>query len=251
MINIVGAGSGAVDLITVRGAKILAEADVVIYAGSLVNPRILEYCKAGAEIYNSAKMTLEEIVAVCIKAKNENKDVCRLQTGDTSIYGSIREQMNEFDRLELEYKITPGVSSMNGAAASLRCEYTPSGVSQTIIITRAEGKTPVPEKENLQSLASHNASMVLFLTSSLVEKAQNDLIAGGYPKDTKAAIVYKATWADEAIFHCTLETLAVTAKQNNITKTALIIIGNCLSKECERSHLYSGKYETEFRKRSE
>ncbi len=250
MINIVGAGSGAVDLITVRGAKILAAADVVIYAGSLVNPQLLEYCKADAEIYNSAKMTLEEIVEVCVSAQKCGKEVCRLQTGDTSIYGSIREQMNEFDRLGLEYKITPGVSSMNGAASSLCCEYTPSGVSQTIIITRAEGKTPVPEKENLQSLASHNASMVLFLTSSLVEKAQNDLISGGYPKDAKAAIVYKATWADEQIYRCTLGTLAKTANENKITKTALIVVGNCLGKECERSHLYSGKFATEYRKKS-
>ncbi len=251
MINIVGAGSGAVDLITVRGAKILGEADVVIYAGSLVNPELLSYCKVDAEIYNSAKMTLEEIVEVCVKAKNENKEVCRLQTGDTSIYGSIREQMNEFDRLGLEYKITPGVSSMNGAASSLCCEYTPSGVSQTVIITRAEGKTPVPEKESLKSLALHKASMVLFLTSSLVGKAQRDLIDGGYPKETKAAIVYKATWADEAIYRCTLETLEETAIKNNITKTALIIVGDCLGDYCERSHLYSGKYSTEFREKSE
>ncbi len=251
MVNIVGAGSGAVDLITVRGAKILSEADVVIYAGSLVNPELLTYFKKDAEIFNSATMTLEDIVETVLKAESENKSVCRLQTGDTSIYGSIREQMNEFNKHGIEYKITPGVSSMNGAASALQCEYTPSGVSQSIIVTRAEGKTPVPEKENLKSLAVHKATMVLFLTSSLVEKAQNDLIEGGYPADSHAAIVYKATWADEKIFRCTLGTLAKTAKENNITKTALIVVGNCLGEECDRSHLYSGKFATEFRGKSE
>ncbi len=251
MVHIVGAGSGAIDLITVRGMKILEKCDVCIYAGSLVNKELLSYCKEGVEIYDSATMTLEEIVDTVEKAEKEGKTTCRLQTGDTSIYGSIREQMNEFNKKGIKYDITPGVSAMNGAASSLMCEYTPSGVSQTVIVTRCEGKTPVPERENLKSLATHNATMVLFLSSSLLEKSQSDLIEGGMSKDTKAAIIYKATWADEKIFRCTLGTLAQTAKENNITKTALIVVGNCLGEDCDRSQLYSGKFSTEFREKNE
>lgn len=249
MVYIVGAGSGAVDLITVRGRKLLEKADVVIYAGSLVSKEHLTFCKKDVEIYNSATMTLENVVNVIQKTESKGKMTVRLHTGDPCIYGSINEQMQEFDKLGIEYEICPGVSSMCGAASALKTEYTPSGISQTVIITRAEGKTPVPAKENLKSLASHNATMVLFLSTSLLEKAEKDLINGGIKIGTSAAIVYKATWCDEKIFRTSVGKIAETAKQNNITKTALIVVGNAISDVCERSHLYSPKYSTEFRKK--
>lgn len=238
MIHFVGAGSGAVDLITLRGARLLQQADVVIYAGSLVNPALLENCKQGCEIYDSASMTLEQVLDTMDKAEKAGKTTVRLHTGDPSIYGAIREQMDALDKMGYAYDVTPGVSSFCGAAAALRAEYTLPNVSQTVIITRAEGRTPVPEGEQLRSLASHGSTMVLFLSSSLLEKAQQELIAGGYSPDTPAAIVYKATWPDEKVFRCTVATLAQTAKENGVTKTALITIGGFLGSEYDRSLLY-------------
>lgn len=247
MVNFVGAGSGAVDLITLRGHKLLSEADVVIYAGSLVNKELLGYAKDDAEIYNSAYMTLEEVIDVVKKADKENKSIVRLHTGDSSIYGAIREQMIELDKLNITYKVTPGVSSFCGAAASLNAEYTLPDVSQSVIITRMAGRTPVPEKENIRSLASHGATMVIFLSTGLLDGLQEELMAGGYDKDTKAAIVYKATWDDEKICRCNVNTLAKTAKENNITKTALILVGEFLGEAFERSKLYDPSFTTEFR----
>lgn len=238
MIHFVGAGSGAADLITLRGARLLQQADVVIYAGSLVNPALLENCKQGCEIYDSASMTLEQVLDTMDKAEKAGKTTVRLHTGDPSIYGAIREQMDALDKMGYAYDVTPGVSSFCGAAAALRAEYTLPNVSQTVIITRAEGRTPVPEGEQLRSLASHGSTMVLFLSSSLLEKAQQELIAGGYSPDTPAAIVYKATWPDEKVFRCTVATLAQTAKENGVTKTALITIGGFLGSEYDRSLLY-------------
>ncbi len=247
MVHFVGAGSGAADLITVRGARLLGEADQIIYAGSLVNPELLNYAKPGCKIFDSAYMTLEQVIDEIKKAEAENKTTVRLHTGDSSIYGAVREQFDELDALGIEYDVTPGVSAFCGAAAALRAEYTLPDVSQTVIITREAGRTPVPEREGLSSLASHNATMVLFLSTGLTKKVQADLIAGGYSPDTPAAIVYKATWPEERVFRCTLGTLNETAEKNGLTKTALIIVGGCLGGDYARSKLYDPGFTTEFR----
>ena len=246
--HFVGAGSGAADLITVRGARLLSEADVVIWAGSLVNPELLSYCRPDCEIIDSAKLTLEEVVEAIKNAEAAGKTTVRLHTGDSSIYGAVREQFDELDALGIDYDVTPGVSSFCGAAASLKAEYTLPGVSQTVIITRAAGKTPVPEKESIASLAAHNATMVLFLSTSLTEKLQRELIEGGYTEDTPAAVVYKATWPDERIFRCTVGTLHKTVTENGLKKTSLIIVGGCMGEDYLRSLLYDPKFTTEFRK---
>ena len=247
MVHFVGAGSGAADLITVRGAKLLSEADVVIWAGSLVNPELLSYCKAGCEVHDSAKLTLEEVVALIKAAESEGKTTVRLHTGDSSIYGAVREQFDELIRLGIEYDVCPGVSSFCGAAASLKTEYTLPNVSQTVIITRAAGRTPVPERESIVSLAAHGATMVLFLSTSLTEKLQSELLAGGYAESTPAAVVYKATWPDERIFRCTVGTLHETVTKNGLKKTSLIIVGGCMGDEYMRSLLYHPAFTTEFR----
>ncbi|WP_010168495.1 precorrin-4 C(11)-methyltransferase [Candidatus Epulonipiscium viviparus] len=245
MVYFVGAGPGAVDLITVKGARLLQEADTVIYAGSLVNPQLLHNCKSTCDIYNSASMTLEEVVALL--TENTAKTIVRLHTGDPSIYGAIKEQMDLLAENGIEFEVVPGVSSFCGAAASLNAEYTLPAVSQTVILTRMAGKTPVPEKENIRSLATHQATMVLFLTSSLVTQLVDELIAGGYPKATPAAIVYKATWPDEKIFRTTVGDLATCAQENHITKTALIIVGNVLGNDYELSKLYDKNFSHEYR----
>lgn len=249
MIHFIGAGSGAADLITLRGKKFLEEADVVIYAGSLVNPQLLEYAKEGSSIYNSAKMTLEEVLEVMTAAEEEGKDTVRLHTGDPCLYGAIREQMDILDEKEIAYDYCPGVSSFCGAASALNLEYTLPNVSQSVIITRMAGRTPVPEKESIESFAAHHATMVVFLSTGLLEELSKRLIAGGYEPDTPAAIVYKATWEDEKSFVCTVETLAQTARENNITKTALMIIGDAVAHHSyDRSKLYDPGFTTEFRK---
>ena len=248
MVHFVGAGSGAVDLITVRGAKLLEQADVIIYAGSLVNPELLSYAKPGCEIHNSAKMTLEEVIAVIRGAEAAGKTTVRLHTGDSSIYGAVREQFDELERLGISYDVCPGVSAFCGAAAALRAEYTLPDVSQTVIITRAAGKTPVPERESIRALAVHQATMVLFLSTSLTEHLQSELLAGGYAAETPAAVVYKATWPEEKIFRCTVGTLHETVTGNGLTKTSLIVVGNCLGDNYLRSLLYHPSFTTEFRK---
>ena len=247
MVHFVGAGSGAVDLITIRGAKLLGEADVVIYAGSLVNPELLHYCKEGCEIHDSAKMTLEQVIAVIKAAEHAGKTTVRLHTGDSSIFGAVREQFDELIGLGIEYDVCPGVSSFCGAASSLKTEYTLPDVSQTVIITRTAGRTPVPERQSIASLAAHQATMVLFLSTSLTEKLQAELLAGGYPGETPAAVVYKATWPEEKIFRCTVDTLHKTVTENGLTKTSLIIVGNCMGDKYLRSLLYHPGFTTEFR----
>ena len=192
-------------------------------------------------------MTLEEIVSVVSAAEKAGKTTVRLHTGDPSLYGAIGEQIREFDKLGIEYDITPGVSAFSGAASSLKTEYTLPDVSQTVIITRASGKTSVPESENLVSLAKHGATMVLFLSTRLLDKVSRDLIEGGYSPDTPAAIIYKATWADEKVVYCTVDSLKKTAEENCITKTALITVGSFLTSDFSRSHLYSPEFSTEFR----
>lgn len=247
MIYFIGAGPGAIDLITVRGAKLLEQADTVVYAGSLVNKELLTNCKAGCQIHNSAKMTLEEVVKVLSEDDGDGKVIVRLHTGDPSIYGAIKEQMDILEKLGLDFQVVPGVSSFCGAAAALKAEYTLPAVSQTVILTRMEGRTPVPEKEKIRLLAEHQATMVLFLTSSLVKELVKELIAGGYTENTPAAIVYKATWDDQKVFRTTVGELVKTASENNITKTALIIIGDVLGSEYELSKLYDKNFTHEYR----
>lgn len=250
-IHFVGAGSGAADLITLRGKKYLEEADTIIYAGSLVNPQLLDYAKAGCSIYNSAKMTLEEVLEVMLRDVREDKQVVRLHTGDPCLYGAIREQMDVLDEEKIPYDYCPGVSSFCGAASALNLEYTLPEISQSVIITRMAGRTPVPEKESIESFAAHHATMVVFLSTGLLEELSRRLIDGGYSADTPAAIVYKATWEDEKSFVCTVGTLAETAKKNSITKTALMIIGDVIScSNYDRSKLYDPGFTTEFREAS-
>lgn len=246
MVHFVGAGCGAPDLITIRGAKLLGEADIVIYAGSLVNPELLNYCKPGCEIHNSAKMTLEETTAVIVKAEAEGKTTVRLHTGDSSIYGAVREQFDELIPRGIEYDVTPGVSAFCGAAASLKQEFTLPDVSQTVIITRQAGRTAVPEKESIRSLAAHRATMVLYLSTSLTDKLQQELMEGGYPGSTPVAVVFKASWPDERIFHCTVDTLHKTVTENNLTRTSLIVVGDCMGDKYMKSFLYDPSYERPF-----
>ncbi|MBQ2054204.1 MAG: precorrin-4 C(11)-methyltransferase [Eubacterium sp.] len=247
-IHFVGAGSGAKDLITVRGADRLKQADVVIYAGSLINPEVLEYCPH-AEVYNSATMTLEEVIDVMRSSYEEGKTVVRLHTGEPSVYGAIREQMDALEELGIEYDLCPGVSACFGAAASLGLEYTLPGISQSLIITRMAGKTEVPELETIESFAAHKTSMAIYLSASMMEELESRLLKGGYSKDTPAAIVYKATWPEEESYICTVGTLGETSRKHNITRTAVILVGDVISK-CgyEKSRLYDASFSTGYRK---
>ena len=247
MINFVGAGSGAADLITVRGAKLLGEADVIIYAGSLVNPELLSYAKMDCQIYNSAHMTLEEVIDVMKEAEKDGQMTVRLHTGDPSLYGAIREQMDQLNELGIPYAVCPGVSSFCGAAAALGMEYTLPDITQSVVITRMAGRTPVPERESVASFASHGATMVVFLSTGMLRKLSEELMKGGYRADTPAAIVYKATWPEEKIFRTTLEHLHETVTENGLTKTSLIVVGDCLGDQVIRSLLYHPGFTTEFR----
>ena len=248
MIHFVGAGSGAKDLITVRGQRLLGEADIIIYAGSLVNPELLDEKKEGCEVFNSAKMTLEEVLTVMEEGDQKGCEIVRLHTGDPCVYGAIREQMDVLDEKGIAYDYCPGVSAFCGAASALNLEYTLPDISQSVIITRMEGRTPVPSKESIQSFAAHQATMVVFLSTGMLDELSRRLIEGGYTKDTPAAIVYKATWPDEKKFVCTVGTLAQTAAENNITKTALMIIGDSVkAAQYDRAKLYDPGFTTEFR----
>lgn len=248
MVHFVGAGPGAPDLITVRGKNLLEKADVVIYAGSLVNPELLTGTRKDCEIYNSAKMTLEEVLAVMRQASAEGKEVVRLHTGEPSIYGAVREQMDVLDALGISYDSCPGVSACFGAASSLNLEYTLPEVSQSLIITRMAGRTGVPERESIESFAAHQASMAIYLSTGMLRELSKRLIAGGYSGDTPAALVYKATWKEEQDFICTVETLAETAEKHGIKKTALVIVGDVVRHgSYARSKLYDPEFTTEFR----
>lgn len=249
MVHFVGAGSGAADLITVRGMRLLEKAEIVIYAGSLVNPELLEYAPKNCLIYNSAKMTLDEVLDV-IK-NNRDKDIVRLHTGDQSIYGAIREQMDALDEMKIEYDSCPGVSACFGAAASLNLEYTLPDVSQSLIITRMEGKTKVPPKETIESFAAHQATMAIYLSTGMLDELAERLIDGGYSKETPAALVYKASWPEEKKFICTIGTLADVARENDITKTAIVLVGDVIStSNYEKSRLYAADFSTEYRQGS-
>ncbi|MCR5665290.1 MAG: precorrin-4 C(11)-methyltransferase [Eubacterium sp.] len=251
MVNFVGAGSGAEDLITVRGQRLLSEADVIIYAGSLVNPALLNNKKESCAVYDSAKLTLEEVIEIIKEAEAKGQNTVRLHTGDPCIYGAIREQMDLLNELGIAYAYCPGVSAFSGAASALKMEYTLPNVSQSVIITRMAGRTPVPDRESIASFAQHKATMVVFLSTGLLEELSEELVKGGYTKDTPAAIVYKATWPEEETHICTVGTLAQTAKQYNITKTALMVIGDAVAQgNYERSKLYDPTFTTEYRKAS-
>ena len=247
MIHFVGAGSGAVDLITVRGKTYLEQADVIIYAGSLVNPALLACAKPGCEIHNSAMMTLDEVIAVMERAERQQKTTVRLHTGDPCLYGAIREQMDRLRALGIDFDVCPGVSSFCGAAAALQTEYTLPGVSQSVIITRVAGRTGMPERENIRSFAAHGVTMVVFLSTGLLQTLSAELQAGGFGADTPAAIVYKATWPEEKVLRCTVGTLSETAEQNGVTKTALIVVGRCLEGAYDLSRLYAPDFSTEYR----
>lgn len=251
MVNIVGAGCGAPDLITLRGAELIRTADVIIYAGSLINKELLNMASPDAALYDSAGMTLDEVIAVIEAAEAEGKMTVRLHTGDPSVYGAIREQMDRLREKQIDFQICPGVSSFCGAAAALQAEYTLPDVSQSVIITRMAGRTPVPEKERIRAMAAHQATMVIFLSAGLTEEVQKELLAGGYSEDTPAAIVYKATWPDERVFRCTVGTLHKTAKENGIGNLALLCIGDFLGAEYSLSRLYDPTFSTAFRRGSE
>lgn len=247
MVHFVGAGPGAADLITLRGAELLKAADVVIYAGSLVNPVLLGLCRSDCSIYNSAEMTLEQVLAVMESAERASKTTVRLHTGDPSLYGAIREQMDALAERGIPFDVTPGVSSFCGAAAAVRGEYTLPGVSQTVIITRMAGRTPVPERESVAALAAHGSTMVVFLSAGMLDGLQEALLQGAYTADTPAALVYKATWPEEKVAYCPLGKLAETGKAHGISRTALVLVGDFLGGEYARSRLYDPDFSTGFR----
>ena len=247
MVHFVGAGCGAPDLITVRGKSLLEAADVLIYAGSLVNPALLDYAKPSCELHDSARLTLPEVISLMQAAEAAGKTTVRLHTGDPCVYGAIREQMDALDVLGIGYDICPGVSAFCGAAASLRAEYTLPEVSQTVILTRMAGRTPVPERERIRSLAAHRATMVIFLSTGMLQTLSQELTEGGYPPETPAAIVYKASWPEEQIHRCTVATLAETAQQHGITRTALITVGDFLGDDYALSKLYDASFSTGYR----
>jgi precorrin-4/cobalt-precorrin-4 C11-methyltransferase len=245
----IGAGPGDPDLITVKGKKTVENADIIIYAGSLVNKEIIACHKEGAEIYNSAAMNLDEVMEVTIKGIKDNKKVARVHTGDPSIYGAIREQMDILDGHGIEYEVIPGVSSFVASAAAIKKEFTLPDVSQTVICTRLEGRTPVPEAESLESLASHKASMAIFLSVQMIDNVVERL-GKYYEKDTPVAVIQKATWPDQKIVKGTLENIAELVKQENITKTAQILVGWFMGDKYSKSKLYDKTFTHEYRKGS-
>lgn len=251
MVHFVGAGPGATDLITVRGQRLLEAADLIIYAGSLVNPELLRLAPEGCVCMNSASMTLEEVVEAIRDAETHQKTTVRLHTGDPSIYGAIREQMDRLDALGIAYDVTPGVSSFCASAAAIPAEFTLPGQSQTVIITRMAGRTPVPEKERMAALAAHRASMAIFLSTGLLDALQAELIEGGYAPEDPAAIVYKASWPEQKVLRCTVGTLAETAAREQVVKTAMILVGRFLGETYDRSLLYDPGFTHMFRKGSD
>ncbi len=247
MISFVGAGPGDVDLITVKGRRLLEEADVVIYTGSLVSKEHLTFCKKGCVFYNSASMTLEEIIEVMEREALKGKNIVRLHTGDPSIYGAIKEQMDLLEQKGLAYEVVPGVSSFTASCAAIKSEFTLPGVSQTVIITRLEGRTPVPSSESLELLAAHKASMAIFLSVGNMEKAVEKLKKGYGRSDVPVAVVYKATWEDQKIIKGTLEDIAQKVKEHGIKNFAMILVGDFIDGKYERSKLYDSTFAHGFR----
>jgi precorrin-4/cobalt-precorrin-4 C11-methyltransferase len=247
MIYFIGAGPGAIDLITVRGMNLLKRAGMIIYAGSLVNPGLLQYAPEGCEIHDSAAMTLEEVLEKLREGAARHDVVVRLHTGDPSIFGAIREQMDALNSFGLPFEVVPGVSSFCAAAAALHAEYTLPDVSQTVILTRMAGRTPVPDKENITALAAHQATMVLFLSTGMLGKLPDQLMEGGYPADTPAAIVYKASWPDERKILGTVGALAQMGEQIDVKATALVLVGRFLGDDYALSKLYDAGFSHGFR----
>lgn len=248
MVYFIGAGPGDVDLITVKGRDILTKADVVIYAGSLVSDKHLEFCAEGIKKYNSAKMTLEEVIQVI--DENKDKIIVRLHTGDPSIYGAIKEQMDELDKLNIEYEVIPGVSSFVAAASAIKKEFTLPSVTQTVILTRVEGRTLVPETEDLEKLASIRASMAIFLSISMIGKVV-DKLKKGYGRNVPIAVVERATWRDERVIIGTLDDIAEKVKEANIVKCAQILVGDFIDCHYEKSLLYDKSFTHMFREAKE
>lgn len=247
MIHFIGAGPGDPELISVKGARLIGEADIIIYAGSLVNPAVLLYAKEGAQIYDSAGLTLAEVLAIMQSGVREGKKIARVHTGDPAIFGAIQEQMDALEQAGIPYDIIPGISSFLAAAAALKREYTLPDVTQTVIITRLEGRTPVPEKEKLALLAAHRATMCIFLSVHMVDEVAQELQNGGYAGDTPAAIVQKASWPDQKIVYGTLSTIGLMARKEGIDRTALIIVGDFLRAKYSLSKLYDPAFSHGYR----
>ncbi len=250
----VGAGPGDPELLTIKGKRIIEQADVIIYADSLVNPEICRFARPGAEIHGSSTLALEAIVGLMVDAVNQGKTVARVHTGDPSIYGAIREQIEHLDRQDIIYEIIPGVSSVFAAAASLGIELTAPEVSQTVILTRLEGRTPVPPKENLSSLAAHNSTMVLFLSVSMIDEVVTQLLGGGYGADTPVAVVQRVGWQDERSLRGTVGDIGAKVREAGIQRQALILVGEALRKEGRvrntgaRSRLYDEEFAHGYRR---
>lgn len=247
MVTFIGAGPGDPELLTIKGKKRIDEADVIIYAGSLVNPQVLSDAKEGAKIYNSAAMDLDQVIDVIKDAEEKGLKTARVHTGDPAIYGAHREQMDRLDALGISYEVIPGVSSFLATAAVLKKEYTLPGVSQTVILTRMEGRTPMPPKEKLLDLAKHNATMIIFLSVGML-KEMSEILRQAYREETPVAVVYKATWEDQKIVYGDLTNIAERVKEAGIQKTALTVVGDFLGDEYELSKLYDKTFTTEFRK---
>jgi len=246
-VHFVGAGPGASDLITLRGLNLLANADIVIYAGSLVNPDLLDSVRPDARLYDSSRMTLDEVLAVITEAEVSGRTTVRLHSGDPSLYGAVHEQMRALDRLDIEYDVCPGVSSFSAAAAALRIEYTVPEVTQSLVLTRMPGRTPMPQGETVSGFAQHGSSMVIFLSTGLLDGLTEQLISGGRCSEDPAAIAYKASWPDEQVLLCTIGTLSSTAREHGIASTALIIVGPCLEDHATFSRLYAEDFSTGLR----
>jgi len=250
MVYFIGAGPGDPELITLKGKRHIEEADIIIYAGSLVNKELLKSAKKGAVIYDSSRMVLEEMLDIMIKGVADGKKVVRIHTGDPSIFGAIREQMDALEKQHIAYEIIPGVSSFLAAAAALKKEYTLPGVTQTVILTRMEGRTEVPAAEKIEALASHKATMVIFLSTGMTDKLV-DALKRGYAEDTPAAVVYKASWPEQKIICGTLKDIAEKVKREGIMKTALMVVGDFLGNEYELSKLYDKSFSHEYRSAGE
>ena len=247
MIYFVGAGPGDPELITVKGSRLLSEADLVVYTGSLVNPEVLKYCRPGTEIHNSAGMDLTEIIDLMQKAVEGHKKVVRLQTGDPSLYGAIQEQMDALADRNIAFSVTPGVSSFFAAAAAIPRELTLPGISQTVILTRIEGRTPVPDQEKLADLARHNCTMCIFLSVHMIEAVVEELLTGGYTVDTPVVIVERASWPEERVIKGTIATIAKLIKEAGITRTAMILVGQAFGADYQPSKLYDKNFAHGYR----
>lgn len=248
MIHFVGAGSGAVDLITVRGMNLLKKADCVIYAGSLVNKELLDYCRDGIEIYDSAYMDLEEVIAVIDRCESEGKDIVRLHTGDPSLYGAIGEQIEYLKEKNIAYDVTPGVTAAFSAAAAIGQELTLPGITQTLIFTRVEGKTPMPDRESIKELAKIGATMAVYLSAGLVKKLRDELLAGGYREDTPVAVCHRISWKDQKIFITNVGNMVSCVDEHELKLTTLFLVGDVIgSVQFDKSKLYDPEFQTIFR----